>query len=173
MKITSKHYEKFANILKEKGYENIDLNYDSQEAFLCIDFYIEGTVLTSTFNLQKDGDIYRMGSVDNLERLEDEDKKVIKLWEEFKANLPRRGRPKGHVPGNAKYGEKTVPVRVPVSLAGRIDEVLELFERLENDVIENWENKIAEAKQTSITGKIPRTYDKAKELLEEVRGLLQ
>jgi hypothetical protein len=69
---------------------------------------------------------------------------------------------------NSKYGESTKVKRVPVSKVNDLDKSFTLISDLE-DIIKNWEKQAENAAQESVTGKVPRTYDKLKLLIAELR----
>lgn len=75
----------------------------------------------------------------------------------------------GRKPGSGKWGEeKTTIARIPISIASNAEKIYEAMQTIEG-IINAWEWETENAKNLSITGKIPRTYDKAKELLRELK----
>lgn len=81
-----------------------------------------------------------------------------------------RGRPVG-TPGGGKYGCSTKVVRVPSKIADNIPEILASFEAIKA-LVDNWELKVQDAAQRSTKGEPSPRYQKAMELLEELRQYL-
>lgn len=84
----------------------------------------------------------------------------------------KRGRPAG-IPREGKYGTgiKTKLVRVPETIADNIAEILGTFEQIKI-LIDDWDAKISEASEKSKTGKPSPRYERAQELLAELRNYL-
>lgn len=88
---------------------------------------------------------------------------VVTIKKKRGGSRPRAGRPKGHArAGTYGNGVKTKPVRVPEYLAEKLPEMLANLEQLEN-LLADWEK---EANNSTS----PR-YDRARKLLQEIRGL--
>lgn len=73
-----------------------------------------------------------------------------------------RGRPPG-TPGGGRYGCRTKVVRVPFHVANNIDTILASFEDIKI-LVDSWEDSISEKSS-------PR-YERAKQLLHELRSCL-
>ncbi len=70
--------------------------------------------------------------------------------------------------GSGKWGdERTTIARIPVKAAQNIEELLESQDQLDN-ILRAWKAQCKNAKQDSMTGKIPRTYDKVLALIQEL-----
>ena len=82
----------------------------------------------------------------------------------------RRGRPVG-TPGGGKYGCKTKVVRVPQEVADNIQDILASFDGIK-ELVDHWEDKVDDSAEKSKYGKPSPRYEKAMELLTELRGLL-
>lgn len=82
----------------------------------------------------------------------------------------RPGRPLG-TPGGGKYGCTTKVVRVPVTVAANIKDILDNFEAIK-ELVDDWENRIDVAAESSKYGKPSPRYEKAMELIEELRSLI-
>jgi hypothetical protein len=84
----------------------------------------------------------------------------------------RRGRPSG-IPREGTYGTgiKTKVVRVPVTVADNIVEVLAAFEQIKV-LVDAWDDQVETAKAKSTVGKPSPRYEKAMQLLKELRGYL-
>ena len=79
---------------------------------------------------------------------------------------PEKG---GRKKGSGKWGdEETVVKRVPISVAKKIEALHEALETIET-IIKLREAEAQRAKEESITKKFPRTYDKARELIKELK----
>jgi hypothetical protein len=85
-------------------------------------------------------------------------------------NKKRRGRPLG-TPGGGRYGCKTKVVRVPETVADNIVEILASFEAVK-ELVDHWEDKLGDSAEKSKYGKPSPRYQKAIELLEDLRSLL-
>jgi hypothetical protein len=81
-----------------------------------------------------------------------------------------RGRPVG-TPGGGKYGCTTKVVRVPAKIADNIPEILASFEAIKA-LVDDWELKVLDAAQRSTKGEPSPRYQKAMQLLEELRRYL-
>ena len=82
----------------------------------------------------------------------------------------RRGRPIG-TPGGGKYGCTTKVVRVPERVADNIKEILDSFEAIKA-LVDDWELRVQDAAHKSAKGSPSVRYERAMELLEELRRLL-
>ncbi|NET03105.1 MAG: hypothetical protein F6K62_17855 [Sphaerospermopsis sp. SIO1G2] len=87
-------------------------------------------------------------------------------------NKKGRGRPSG-IPREGKYGtgKKTKVVRVPVEVADNIPEILDKFEQIKC-FVDSWDYQIEMAAQSSSKGKPSPRYDKAMDMLSELRKYL-
>lgn len=81
-----------------------------------------------------------------------------------------RGRPKG-TPGGGKYNCTTKVVRVPAKIADNIPKILDSFEAIKQ-LVDDWESRIEDAAQRSSKGEPSPRYQRALELLEELREYL-
>lgn len=68
----------------------------------------------------------------------------------------------------SKYGESTKVVRVPTSRFHQVDTCIEALDTIDG-ILQAWQSQIEVATQDSVTGKTPRTYDKAMQLIQELR----
>lgn len=84
----------------------------------------------------------------------------------------RVGRPIG-IPREGRYGTgvRTKVVRVPESVAENIKDILESFEKIKN-LVDNWDEQINNAATKSKYGKPSPRYEKAVELMTELRNYL-
>jgi hypothetical protein len=84
----------------------------------------------------------------------------------------RRGRPTG-IPRKGTYGSgvKTKVVRVPEAVGNNIVEVLAAFEQIKV-LVDAWDNQVETAKAKSTVGRPSPRYEKAMQLLEELRSYL-
>ena len=81
-----------------------------------------------------------------------------------------RGRPIG-TPGGGKYGCTTKVVRVPAKIADNIPEILASFEAIKA-LVDDWDSRVQDAAQRSSKGEPSPRYQKAMQLLEELRPYL-
>ena len=82
----------------------------------------------------------------------------------------KRGRPIG-TPGGGKYGCTTKVVRVPKRVADNIKEILDSFEAIKA-LVDDWELRVQDAAHKSTKGEPSVRYERAMQLLEELRRLL-
>jgi hypothetical protein len=84
----------------------------------------------------------------------------------------RRGRPPG-IPREGTYGTgvRTRVVRVPAAVADNIVEVLAAFEQIKV-LVDAWDITIADATSKSTVGKPSPRYEKAIQLMAELRSYL-
>lgn len=84
----------------------------------------------------------------------------------------KRGRPSG-IPREGTYGTgvKTKVVRVPEAVADNIKEVLASFEQIKV-LVDSWDAAIVNAANKSTVGKPSPRYEKAVQLLAELREYL-
>ncbi len=82
------------------------------------------------------------------------------------------GRPKGYAM-KGKYGSgiKTKVVRVPEKIADNIVEILTNFEAIRG-LVDDWDERVELAAGQSATGKPSPRYERAMQLLNELRGYL-
>ena len=87
----------------------------------------------------------------------------------MEARQNKGGRPKG-IPRQGRYGlgVETKTVRVPKAIADNIAEILKAFEGV-RELIDEWGEKIDDAASKSSTGKPSPRYERAVELLTELR----
>jgi hypothetical protein len=81
----------------------------------------------------------------------------------------KRGRPVG-TPGCSKYGGRTKVVRVPEELADDISQIL----RFREDVLallDDWDERIRTAQSESKSGLPSPRYERALQLMQELREL--
>lgn len=83
---------------------------------------------------------------------------------------PKRGRPIG-TPGGGKYNCTTKVVRVPERVADNIKEILDSFEAIKA-LVDDWELRVQDAAHKSAKGEPSVRYERAMQLLEELRRLL-
>ncbi len=98
-------------------------------------------------------------------------KVIVQLKKEIQDNTVKRGRgrPKGiGREGNYGTGVKTKLVRVPISIANDIPEILATFEQIKV-FVGAWDTQIKDAALQSSTGQAPPRYDKAIEMLSELK----
>lgn len=88
----------------------------------------------------------------------------------MKKKYDKPGRPVG-TPGGGKYGCTTKVVRVPVKVADNIKDILDSFEAI-RELVDDWESKIEDAANNSKYGKPSPRYEKAMQLMEELRSLI-
>jgi hypothetical protein len=83
-----------------------------------------------------------------------------------------KGRPLG-IPREGKYGMgcKTRVVRVPEAIADNIAEILASFDAI-RVLADDWDDRIEVSAENSITGKPSPRYDRAVQLLMELRRYL-
>jgi hypothetical protein len=84
----------------------------------------------------------------------------------------RRGRPPG-IARVGKYGTgvKTKTVRVPVAIADNIQDILAKFEDI-RALVDDWEERVETSGLTSSVNRPSPRYERAAQLLEDLRGLL-
>ncbi len=83
-----------------------------------------------------------------------------------------KGRPPG-IPREGRYGTgcKTRVVRVPEKIADNIAEILANFEGI-RALVDDWDERVEQAGEKSTTGKPSPRYDRAIQMLKELRGYL-
>lgn len=81
-----------------------------------------------------------------------------------------RGRPKG-TPGHGKYGCTTKVVRVPVNVADNLPAILNSFEDIKR-LVDEWDDRCEDSINRSGKGVISPRYEKAREMLAELRSYL-
>jgi hypothetical protein len=88
------------------------------------------------------------------------------------AGKRKRGRPAG-IPREGRYGTgvKTRTVRVPETVADNIADILKSFDDIKS-VVDSWDGEVASAALRSAKGKPSPRYEKAMEILKELRGYL-
>jgi hypothetical protein len=83
------------------------------------------------------------------------------------------GRPTGYaMKGKYGVGRKTKVVRVPVEVADNIVEILASFESIKQ-LVDDWDERVEIAGERSTTGRPSPRYEKALQLLQELREHLR
>jgi hypothetical protein len=82
------------------------------------------------------------------------------------------GRPRGYaMKGKYGVGRKTKVVRVPVEVADNIAPILASFDAI-RAMVDDWDERVESAGERSTTGRPSPRYERALQLLQELREYL-